>query len=219
MNWSEFINLLPAFLGGTWVSIKLFIITLVFSLPLGFLITKGRRSTFKPLSHLVAIFQWIIRGTPLMLQLIIVMYMPSIVFGVKGVDRFTSACIAFIINYAAYFSEIYRSGLESIPRGQIEAAKVLGLSKQRTFMRILLPQTIKYILPSMGNEFMTLVKDTALAQIIGNIELLKVAQAQMNRTSSLVPLLVAGLFYMIMNGGVQLIMTAWEKKLAYYRHT
>ena len=218
MSWDAFLTLLPAFVEGTWVSIRLFLITLLLSLPLGFVFTKGRMSRFKPLSAVVALFQWVIRGTPLMLQLIVVMYLPSIVFGVKGVDRFSAACIAFIINYAAYFSEIYRSGIESIPKGQLEAAKVLGLPKRRTFMRIVLPQTIKSILPSMGNEFMTLVKDTALAQIIGNIELLKVAQAQMNRTTSLVPLFIAGLFYLVMNGAVQILMAAWEKKLNYYHH-
>ncbi|MGI6077166.1 MAG: amino acid ABC transporter permease [Fastidiosipilaceae bacterium] len=217
MDWNSFVTLLPAFLQGTWMTIRLFLITLLFSLPLGMIITKGRMSKMKWLSGLVAVFQWVIRGTPLMLQLVIVMYFPSIALGIKGVNRFTAAGIAFIINYAAYFSEIYRSGIESIPAGQLEAAKVLGLSKGRTFRRIILPQTVKRILPAMGNEFMTLVKDTALAQVIGNIELLKVAQSQMNRTTSMVPLLIAGVFYMIMNGAVQLIMAAWENRLDYYK--
>ncbi len=217
MDWNSLIKLMPAFLEGTKLSVQLFFITLLVALPLGVLIALGRMSRFKPLSGLIAVLQWLIRGTPLMLQLIMVMYLPSIAFGIRGMDRFVAACVAFGINYAFYFSEIYRSGIESVPRGQREAAKVLGLSRSRTFNHIILPQTIKHILPSMGNEFMTLVKDTALAQVIGNSDLLKVAQAQMNRTTSMVPLLVAGLFYVVMNGIVQLIMHAWEKKLAYYR--
>ena len=217
MDWNSIMNLMPAFLEGTWLSIRLFFITLLVALPLGILIALGRMSGFRPLAGLVATLQWIIRGTPLMLQLIVVMYLPSIAFGIRGLDRFLAASIAFGINYAFYFSEIYRSGIESIPRGQREAAKVLGLSRRRTFMRVILPQTVKHILPAMGNEFMTLVKDTALAQVIGNNDLLKVAQAQMNRTTSMVPLLVAGIFYVVMNGLVQLGMNAWEKKLAYYQ--
>lgn len=217
MDWNGLINLLPAFLDGTWLSVRLFCITLIFALPLGMVLTRGRMSRQKWLSSLVAVFQWIIRGTPLMLQLVVVMYFPSIVLGMKGVNRFAAANIAFIINYAAYFSEIYRSGIESLPAGQLEAAKVLGLSRSRTFLRVVLPQTVKRILPAMGNEFMTLVKDTALAQVIGNIELLKVAQTQMNRSASMAPLFIAGIFYMIMNGLVQIAMAAWEKKLNYYR--
>lgn len=216
MDWNGLISLLPAFLDGTWLSVRLFCFTLIFALPLGMLLTRGRMSRHKWLSGLVAVFQWIIRGTPLMLQLVVVMYFPSIVLDLKGVNRFVAANIAFVINYAAYFSEIYRSGIESLPAGQLEAARVLGLSRSRTFLRVVLPQTVKRILPAMGNEFMTLVKDTALAQIIGNIELLKVAQTQMNRSASMVPLFIAGVFYMLMNGLVQIAMAAWEKKLDYY---
>lgn len=216
MDWNGLISLLPAFLDGTWLSVRLFCFTLIFALPLGMVLTRGRMSRHKWLSGLVAVFQWIIRGTPLMLQLVVVMYFPSIVLDLKGVNRFVAANIAFVINYAAYFSEIYRSGIESLPAGQLEAARVLGLSRSRTFLRVVLPQTVKRILPAMGNEFMTLVKDTALAQIIGNIELLKVAQTQMNRSASMVPLFIAGIFYMLMNGLVQIAMAAWEKKLDYY---
>jgi polar amino acid transport system permease protein len=217
MSWDGFVKLLPAFMDGTLVSIKLFFVTLILALPLGMLIMKGRRSRFKIISVPVAIFQWVIRGTPLMLQLVLVMYFPSSGLGIQGMDRFFAAGVAFIINYAAYFSEIYRSGVESIPVGQYEAAKVLGLSKSRTFFRIILPQTVKRILPAMGNEFMTLVKDTALASTIGNIDLLRVATTQMNRTTSMVPLMAAGVFYLIMNGIVQLVMNAAENKLNYYK--
>ncbi len=216
MTWDEILVLLPAFLDGTWVALKLFFITLLFSLPLGLVIAFGRMSKIKALSRFIALFQYIIRGTPLMLQLIFVMYFPSIQFGITGFDRFTAACVAFAINYAAYFSEIYRSGIESIPRGQYEAAKVLGLSKGRTFVRIVLPQTIKRIMPSMGNEFMTLVKDTALATVIGIIELMRVAQNHMNRTSSMIPIVVALGFYLLMNGIVNLVVNRIEKRLNYY---
>lgn len=217
MDWDGLVKLLPAFLDGTWMSLKIFFITLVFSLPLGVLIMKGRMSKYKIISAPIAVFQWIIRGTPLMLQLVIVMYFPSIVLGIRGMDRFVAAGVAFVINYAAYFSEIYRSGVESIPVGQYEAAKVLGLSKSRTFFRIILPQTVKRILPSMGNEFMTLIKDTALASTIGNLELLRVATNQMNRSTSMVPLFAAGVFYLLMNGIVQIAMNSAEKKLSYYK--
>ncbi|MGI6546679.1 MAG: amino acid ABC transporter permease [Fastidiosipilaceae bacterium] len=217
MDWDGLLKLMPAFLDGTWVSLKLFFITLLLALPLGILIMNGRRSKHKIICAPIAVFQWVIRGTPLMLQLVFVMYFPSIVLGLQGMDRFFAACVAFVVNYAAYFSEIYRSGIESIPVGQYEASKVLGLSKGRTFFRIILPQTVKRILPSMGNEFMTLVKDTALASIIGNIELLRVATTQMNRSASMVPLLAAGVFYLLMNGVVQLAMGRAEKKLSYYK--
>ena len=211
------VKLLPAFLDGTWVAIKLFFITLIFSMPLGLLFAFGRMSKNKLLSGLIGIFQYIIRGTPLMLQLVFVMYFPSIQLGISGFSRFTAACVAFSINYAAYFSEIYRSGIESIPKGQVEAARVLGFSKSKTFQRIVWPQTFKRILPPLGNEFMTLVKDTALATAIGIIELLRVAQNHMNRSGSMVPIVVALVFYLIMNGIVNLFMNGLEKHYDYYK--
>lgn len=211
------VKLLPAFLDGTWVAIKLFFITLIFSMPLGLLFAFGRMSKNKLLSGLIGIFQYIIRGTPLMLQLVFVMYFPSIQLGISGFSRFTAACVAFSINYAAYFSEIYRSGIESIPKGQVEAARVLGFSKSKTFLRIVWPQTFKRILPPLGNEFMTLVKDTALATAIGIIELLRVAQNHMNRSGSMVPIVVALVFYLIMNGIVNLFMNGLEKHYDYYK--
>ncbi|HHV41822.1 MAG TPA: amino acid ABC transporter permease [Clostridiaceae bacterium] len=217
MSWQEVVKLLPAFLDGTWVAIKLFFITLIFSMPLGLLFAFGRMSKNKLLSGLIGIFQYIIRGTPLMLQLVFVMYFPSIQLGISGFSRFTAACVAFSINYAAYFSEIYRSGIESIPKGQVEAARVLGFSKSKTFLRIVWPQTFKRILPPLGNEFMTLVKDTALATAIGIIELLRVAQNHMNRSGSMVPIVVALVFYLIMNGIVNLFMNGLEKHYDYYK--
>lgn len=217
MTWEEILLLMPAFLEGTWVAVKLFFITLLFSLPLGLLIAQARMSKIKLLSRFIALFQYVIRGTPLMLQLIFVMYFPSIQLKISGFDRFVAACVAFVINYAAYFSEIYRSGIESIPRGQYEAAKVLGLSRSRTFLRIILPQTIKRILPSMGNEFMTLIKDTALATTIGIIELMRVAQNHMNRSTSMIPIVVALGFYLVLNGIVNLAVNHFEKRLDYYK--
>lgn len=217
MTWEEILLLMPAFLEGTWVAVKLFFITLLFSLPLGLLIAQARMSKIKILSRFIALFQYVIRGTPLMLQLIFVMYFPSIQLKISGFDRFVAACVAFVINYAAYFSEIYRSGIESIPRGQYEAAKVLGLSRSRTFLRIILPQTVKRILPSMGNEFMTLVKDTALATTIGIIELMRVAQNHMNRSASMIPIVVALGFYLVLNGIVNLAVNYFEKRLDYYK--
>ncbi len=217
MTWEEILLLMPAFLEGTWVAVKLFFITLLFSLPLGLLIAQARMSKIKLLSRFIALFQYVIRGTPLMLQLIFVMYFPSIQLKISGFDRFVAACVAFVINYAAYFSEIYRSGIESIPRGQYEAAKVLGLSRSRTFLRIILPQTVKRILPSMGNEFMTLVKDTALATTIGIIELMRVAQNHMNRSASMIPIVVALGFYLVLNGIVNLAVNYFEKRLDYYK--
>ena len=174
-------------------------------------------SKWKAVSRSVAIFQYVIRGTPLMLQLVFVMYFPSLQLNISGFDRFTAACVAFTINYAAYFSVIYSCGIVSIPKGQYEAARVLGFSRARTFLRIIWPQTFKRILPPLGNEFMTLVKDTALATAIGIIELLRVAQNHMNRTGSMTPIVVALVFYLIMNGMVNLFMNGLERRFAYYK--
>jgi|LSQX01.3.fsa_nt_gb polar amino acid transport system permease protein len=217
MTWPAIVDLLPAFIEGSWVAVKLFFITLLFALPLGLLLAFGRMSKWKAVSRSVAIFQYVIRGTPLMLQLVFVMYFPSLQLNISGFDRFTAACVAFTINYAAYFSEIYRSGIESIPKGQYEAARVLGFSRARTFLHIIWPQTFKRILPPLGNEFMTLVKDTALATAIGIIELLRVAQNHMNRTGSMTPIVVALVFYLIMNGMVNLFMNGLERRFAYYK--
>ena len=217
MTWPAIVDLLPAFIEGSWVAVKLFFITLLFALPLGLLLAFGRMSKWKAVSRSVAIFQYVIRGTPLMLQLVFVMYFPSLQLNISGFDRYTAACVAFTINYAAYFSEIYRSGIESIPKGQYEAARVLGFSRARTFLRIIWPQTFKRILPPLGNEFMTLVKDTALATAIGIIELLRVAQNHMNRTGSMTPIVVALVFYLIMNGMVNLFMNGLERRFAYYK--
>ena len=201
---------------GTLVSFRIFFLPLAFSLPLGFVVAKGKMSSFRPLRWITDLYIQIMRGTPLILQLIFVYFAPFYVFGVSY-DRFTACIVAFVINYSAYFAEIYRSGLQAMNRGQYEAAKVLGFSKAYTFFHIILPQVIKTILPSLGNEVITLVKDTALAQTIGVAELFRVAQTASAREFSTVPIFIAGIFYFIMNYIVSRLFVLGEKKLSYYR--
>ena len=195
---------------------KLFAGTLLFSLPLGLLIAFCSMSKFKPLSAVSKTFVWCIRGTPLMLQLFVVMYVPGLVFHVPVSDRMTAAMIAFVINYACYFSEIYRGGIESIPKGQYEAAQVLGYSKLETFFTIILPQVFKIILPSVTNEVITLVKDTSLSFVIAIPEMFTVAKQIAAADASIAALLVAGLFYYIFNILVAFAMEHLENKMSYY---
>ena len=209
-------GLLSQMLEGTVVSFRIFFLTLVFSLPLGFVVAKGKMSAFRPLRWITDLYIQIMRGTPLILQLIFVYFAPFYVLGVSY-DRFTACIVAFVINYSAYFAEIYRSGLQAMNRGQYEAAKVLGFSKDYTFFHIILPQVIKTILPSLGNEVITLVKDTALAQTIGVAELFRVAQTASAREFSTVPIFIAGVFYFVMNYIVSRLFVIGEKKLSYYR--
>ncbi len=203
-------------LEGSVVSLEVFFLTLLFSIPLGLPIAAARMSRFKPLSALANVFMLIIRGTPLMLQLIFVYFAPYHLFKVSY-DRFTAAIIALSVNYAAYFAEIYRGGIQSIPRGQYEAAKMLGYTRSQTFFRIVLPQVCKRIIPATGNEVITLVKDTALVQVIGVTELLRVAQTQSSRLFSTTPIFVAGIFYFVMNYLVAEAFRLIEKRLSYYR--
>src|SRR5574344_2871305 len=209
-------KLLLAMLKSTGVSIEVFFLTLLFSIPLALIIMFGRISKIKILSKITNVFMLIIRGTPLMLQLIFVYFAPALIFK-HGLDRFSSAIVAMVINYAAYFAEIYRGGLQSIPVGQYEASKVLGFTKNETFFRIVLPQVVKRIIPAMGNEVITLVKDTALVQVLGVAELFHVAQTQSGSLVSTIPLFIAGVFYFIMNWGVSKIFDVLEKKLDYYK--
>ncbi|MCR5046993.1 MAG: amino acid ABC transporter permease [Treponema sp.] len=203
-------------LDGTWVSVEIFFLTLIFSVPLAVVFCAARMSKFFPLQKAAQFFLLLIRGTPLMLQLICVYFIPGLLFK-WTFDRFVAAIIALSVNYAAYFAEIYRGGFESVPQGQREAAKVLGYSKAQTFVFIIIPQVVKRIIPAMGNEVITLVKDTALVQVIGVVELLHVAQSASNRVFSTVPLFVAGAFYFIMNGIVSWAFASLEKKLSYYK--
>lgn len=212
-------------LDGSVVSLEVFFLTLLFSIPLALPIAMGRMSKNKFLSGLVNVFLLIIRGTPLMLQLLVVYFGPGL-FVRRLMDmgyavsfkwnRFAAAIIALSINYAAYFAEIYRGGIESIPKGQYEACKVLGYKSSQTFFRIILPQVVKRIVPAMGNEVITLVKDTALVSVIGVCELLMVAKERQGALFSFVPLFIAGLFYFLMNWVVSLIFQKLEKRLSYY---
>ena len=159
-------------LGGFWESLKVFTLTLLFSIPLGLVICFGSMSRFSPLKLLSRGFVWVIRGTPLMLQLIIIFYGPGLLFDITGLSRFTATIVAFSVNYACYFSEIYRGGIESIPQGQYEAGQVLGMTKMQIFFKVVLLQVVKRIVAPMSNEVITLVKDTSLARIIGIYEII-----------------------------------------------
>jgi len=210
------IKMLEAMLQGTLISVEVFFLTLLLSLPLALPIALGRMSGNRLFSSLVNAYLLVMRGTPLILQLIFVYFAPYYLFGVSY-DRFVAVIIAFVINYAAYFAEIYRGGIESIPRGQYEAAKVLGFTRTQTFFRIIVPQVVKRIIPSTANEVITLVKDTALAQTIGVAELFRVAQNASARQFSTMPIFLAGVFYFVMNWIVSAGFTRLEKKLSYYR--
>ena len=205
--------------GGMVVSIEIFLLTLLFSLPLGLVVAFGRMSKNGIIKGIVKIYIAITRGTPLMLQLIVVYFAPFYVFGIKISQsyRFVAVIIAFSINYAAYFAEIYRAGIESIPIGQYEAAKVLGYSRVQTFFKIIFPQVVKRILPPVTNETITLVKDTSLAFVIAVAEMFTIAKQIAAKQASVSALMVAGLFYFIFNYVVAFAMEALEKKLSYYR--
>ena len=209
-------KLILTMLQSSLVSLEVFFLTLLFSIPLALPITMARVSKFKPLSMLANAFLLIIRGTPLMLQLIVVYFGPFYLFKFSW-DRFTAAIIALSVNYACYFAEIYRGGLQSITVGQYEAAKVLGYTKTQTFFKIVLPQVVKRIVPPMGNEVITLVKDTALVSVIGVVELLRTAQTHSSRLFSTTPIFIAGVFYFLMNWVVTAVFNHLEKKLYYYK--
>ncbi len=209
-------KMLEAMAQGTLVSLEVFFLTLMISIPLALPVAFARMSKNRLLSGAVNLYLLVMRGTPLILQLIFVYFAPYYLFGVSS-DRFTAVIIAFAVNYAAYFAEIYRGGIESISPGQYEAAKVLGFTRSQTFFRIILPQVIKRIIPALGNEVITLVKDTALAQTIGVAELFRAAQNASARQFSTLPIFVAGVFYFVMNWAVSAAFARAERKLAYYR--
>jgi len=195
----------------------IFSLTLLFALPLGLLISFGSMSKIAPLRYLVKIFVWSIRGVPLMLQIFIVFYVPGFIFGAPISSRINAAIIAFSINYACYFSEIYRGGIESISRSQYEAGQVLGLSKYQIFFRIVLLQVIKRIIPPMSNEVITLVKDTALARVIMVVEIIRVAETFAATRAIIWPLFYTGAFYLLFVGILTLLFGCIEKKLEYFR--
>lgn len=203
-------------LSGLKNTCLIFALTLLIALPLGLIISFGSMSKFKPLSVLVKVFVWIIRGVPLMLQIFIVFYVPGMIFGTPIASRFTAVIIAFVINYACYFSEIYRGGIESIPRGQYEAGEVLGLTRSQIFFKIILMQVVKRILAPMSNEVITLVKDTALARVILIVEILKVAE-EFTSYGLIWPLFYTAVFYLVFVGILTLLFGFFEKKLSYYR--
>ena len=208
--------LLTQMLEATLMTLRIFFVTLIFSLPLGLLVAKGRMTKIKVINLPVKLYILLMRGTPLMLQLLFFFYAFKPLFGIQ-LDRVLAAEVAFVLNYAAYFAEIFRGGIEGIPRGQHEAAKVLGFTRRQTFFRIILPQVVKHIIPPMGNEFITLVKDTSLAQVIGIVELLKVTSNWVSSAVDMTPLVIAGAFYLIMNGVVTRCFTVAENRLGYYR--
>ena len=211
-------NVIEQLLGGMITSVEIFLLTILFSLPLGLVVAGGRMSNFAPIRWLMKIYISIMRGTPLMLQLIIVFFAPYYIFGINlSADyRFIAVIIAFTINYAAYFAEIYRGGIEAIPKGQYEAAQVLGYNKIETFFIIVLPQVIKIVLPSITNEVITLVKDTSLSFVIAIPEMFTVAKQIAAADASIAALLVAGLFYYIFNVIVAFVMEHIENRLSYY---
>ena len=214
MNFSEVtIELLQGF----GITCLIFILSLVLSLPLGLIVTFGSMSKIKPIKVITRGFVWVIRGTPLMLQVIIVFYGPSLWLDFPLKNRFLAVIIAFVINYACYFSEIYRGGIESIPKGQYEAGYVLGLSKNQIFFKIILPQVIKRIIPSISNEVITLVKDTSLARVIAFAELIQHAEEIMAQYGVMWPLLYTGLFYLVFSGLLTILFNKIEKKLDYYK--
>ena len=238
-------NVLQQLLTGLWAAVQLFVLTLVFSMPLGLLVALGRMSSWAPLRNLgakreyagekpgkaasalrafmpvqmlVRFFISVLRGTPLMLQMMVVYFGPYYVFHVSlsGYSRLLAAVIAFSVNYAAYFAEIYRSGIQSIPQGQYEAAQVLGYSRGQTFFKIILPQMVKRVLPAVTNEVITLVKDTSLAFVIAYQELFTIAKQISAAKTTVMPLFVAGVFYFIFNSVVAWGMERVEKRMSYY---
>ena len=212
------LHIVPAVAVGLQVTLKIFIITIVLSLPLGVVMAIARISKIKPLSKFMGAYIYIMRGTPLMLQMFAIYFAPYYVFGISLTpdSKWTACVVAFIINYAGYFAEIYRSGLQSIPRGQYEAAEVLGYSRVQTFLYIVIPQVAKRILPAMGNEIITLVKDTSLAFAIGVGEMFSTAKALVASQVSMVPFAIAALIYWVFNFVVEMLLGAAEKKLDYY---
>lgn len=229
-----FWNVTQSLFEGFSKTLEIFILTLVFALPLGLIIAFGSMSRFKPIKLLSKGLVWVIRGTPLMLQLIVIFYGPGLIGSWASemestnafvqwlatwecFDRFTAVIVSFVINYACYFSEIYRGGIESIPKGQYEAGQVLGMTKTQTFFKVILLQTIKRIIPPMSNEIITLVKDTSLARTISVYEIIWSGETFIRTDGLLWPLFYTGLFYLIFNGLLTVIFGKIEKKLSCFK--
>jgi len=212
----SFVDVNLDLLQGFGENCKIFFLTLLFALPLGLVISMGSMSKIKIIKYVTKAFVWVIRGTPLMLQLFVVFFVPGFVFGVPMRSRMTATLIAFVINYAAYFSEIYRGGIESIPKGQYEAGQVLGMTKSQIFFKVVLMQVVKRIIPPMSNEIITLVKDTSLSRVISITEILMVAE-QFATDGVIWPLFYTGVFFLVFSGILTLLFNFIEKKLDYYR--
>lgn len=219
MDINEILDICTKLLDGVGATLAIFFLTLLFSLPLGLLIAFGRMSRFKPLSLLVKLYISIVRGTPLMLQLLVVFFGPYFIFGMQTTNeyRFYAVIIGFSLNYAAYFAEIYRSGIQAVPVGQYEASYILGYSKTQRFFKIVFPQMVKNILPAVTNEVITLVKDTSLAFAIAYTEMFTLAKQVAASKATILPLFIAGVFYYVFNLVVAFVMERLEKKLAYFR--
>lgn len=219
MDINEILDICTKLLDGVGATLAIFFLTLLFSLPLGLLIAFGRMSRFKPLSLLVKLYISIVRGTPLMLQLLVVFFGPYFIFGMLTTNeyRFYAVIIGFSLNYAAYFAEIYRSGIQAVPVGQYEASYILGYSKTQRFFKIVFPQMVKNILPAVTNEVITLVKDTSLAFAIAYTEMFTLAKQVAASKATILPLFIAGVFYYVFNLVVAFVMERLEKKLAYFR--
>ena len=211
-----FLSVTRELLIGFWENIQVFVLTLVLSIPLGLVVCFGSMSRFTPLRWLTRALVWVIRGTPLMLQLIIIFYGPGLMFDLPSMDRFTAVIVAFSINYACYFSEIYRGGIESIPQGQYEAGQVLGMTKGQIFFHVVLLQVIKRIIAPMGNEIITLVKDTSLSRIIAIYEVIYMGQNYIKK-GLIWPLFYTGAFFLIFSGLLTVLLNKLEKKLSYFR--
>lgn len=211
-----FTTIFMQLLTGFKENLIVFGLTLLMSLPLGLLISLGSMSRFFPLRWLVRGFVWVIRGTPLMLQLMIVFYVPGLVFNIQMSNRLVATLIAFVINYAAYFSEIYRGGIESISQGQYEAGYVLGMTKSQVFFKVILLQVVKRIMPSIANEVITLVKDTSLARIIAFVEIIMMAERLVSR-GIVWPLFFTGVFFLVFSALLSVLFSYIEKKLSYFK--
>ena len=221
-----FVEVTLSLFEGFGKTLLIFALTLAFSVPLGLLVCFGSMSKLGftvggkkicPVSIITKAFVWIIRGTPLMLQLIVIYYGPGLLFHTDLMPRFTAVLVAFVVNYAAYFSEIYRGGIESVPGGQYEACAVLGMTKAQTFFRVILMQVVKHIIPPMSNEIITLVKDTSLARVIAVYEIIWSAQAYIKLNGLIWPLFYTGAFYLAFSGLLTLLLGRLEKKLGYFK--
>ena len=222
VNHELFITVTKELLGGLATTFQIFILTLIFSLPLGLVLAFGMMSKWKPLRYLLQVFIWVIRGTPLMLQLIIIFYGPGLwlhrtIWSGNEAGRITATVVAFVINYACYFSVIFRGGIEGVPAGQREAGQVLGMTKSQIFFKITLLQMIKRVVPPMSNEIITLVKDTSLARIIAAYELTFAGAAFMKSDGLTWPLFYTGVFYLVFVGLLTLLFNYIERRLDYFK--